>query len=47
MKIAIGCDHRGFQLKQKLIELLKSMNHDVIDEGTHDTRAIDYPDIAC
>ena len=32
MKIAVGSDHRGFQVKSKLVELLKQMGHDVTDE---------------
>jgi ribose 5-phosphate isomerase B len=46
MRIAIGSDHRGFQVKQKLIELVKSLQHEVVDDGVHDTAAADYPDVA-
>ena len=46
MKIAVGCDHRGFRFKLKLIEMLSAMGHDVVDEGTHDDQTADYPDIA-
>lgn len=47
MKIAIGADHGGFELKQLLIELLKKNNFEVIDEGnlTFDPQD-DYPDFA-
>jgi ribose 5-phosphate isomerase B len=46
MKIAIGADHAGFELKEKLrIELAKQGNS-VIDEGTVDTNSVDYPDFA-
>ena len=46
MRIAIGCDHRGVQVKRKLIELLERLKHEVTDEGTHDTESVDYPDFA-
>jgi ribose 5-phosphate isomerase B len=46
MKIAIGCDHRGFHLKAKLIEMLTAMGHEMVDEGTHHGRSVDYPDFA-
>jgi len=46
MKIAIGCDHRGFRLKPKLIEMLTAMGHDIMDEGTHEDHSVDYPDFA-
>jgi ribose 5-phosphate isomerase B len=46
MRIAIGSDHRGFQVKGKIIDLLKRLNHEVIDVGTHSTDSVDYPDFA-
>jgi RpiB/LacA/LacB family sugar-phosphate isomerase len=46
MKIVIGADHAGFDLKQKLIERLSAAGHEVIDSGTHDTSPVDYPDYA-
>ncbi|MEX1224397.1 MAG: ribose 5-phosphate isomerase B [Pirellulales bacterium] len=46
MQIAIGSDHRGYQLKEKLIERLKQLKHAVDDEGACDTESVDYPDIA-
>jgi len=46
MKIAIGCDHRGFKLKRKLMELLTEMGHTYHDFGSYDTNPVDYPDIA-
>ena len=47
MKIFIGADHRGFQLKKTVDETLKSLGHEVVDVGT-DTEdiACDYPLIA-
>lgn len=46
MRIAVGCDHRGYHLKSNLVELLTSMGHSVRDEGTHDNQSVDYPDYA-
>ncbi|HLJ85240.1 MAG TPA: ribose 5-phosphate isomerase B [Candidatus Angelobacter sp.] len=46
MKIVIGSDHAGFDLKQILIEHLKQHGHDVLDVGTHSTQPVDYPDYA-
>ena len=43
MKIAIGSDHGGFELKQKLIELLVKEGHQVKDFGTHSKESCDYP----
>ena len=45
MKIAIGGDHGGFELKSKLIAFLKSQNHEVIDVGAYELNSTDdYPD---
>ena len=44
--IAIGCDHGGFELKNVIVDYLKSEGYDFIDLGTYDTNSIDYPDIA-
>lgn len=46
MLISIGSDHRGFEVKSKLIGFLKQMGHDAVDEGTHDASSVDYPDFA-
>ena len=46
MKIAIGSDHGGFLLKQKLIKFLESKGHLVADMGTHSEESCDYPLIA-
>jgi ribose 5-phosphate isomerase B len=46
MRIAIGSDHRGFVVKQKVIELLKRLSQDVVDAGTHGAESVDYPDVA-
>ncbi|HWP47104.1 MAG TPA: ribose 5-phosphate isomerase B [Candidatus Limnocylindrales bacterium] len=45
MKIAIGSDHAGFELKEEIKAYLKELGgHEVIDHGTYDTRSVDYPD---
>lgn len=47
MRISIGSDHRGVQLKAKLVQLLGQLGHNVTDEGTSDgEQAVDYPDFA-
>ena len=43
MKIAIGNDHVGFELKEVLLEVLKQRNIEIIDCGTYDTDRVDYP----
>ena len=45
MKIAIGADHRGFDLKAKFMEFLKKEGHDVRDFGTCTNKPCDYPEI--
>lgn len=46
MLISIGSDHRGFEVKSKLIHYLKQSGHEAIDEGTYDANSVDYPDFA-
>ncbi len=46
MKIAIGNDHAGFKLKEKLIEHLSQKGYELIDFGTHSEESVDYPDFA-
>src|SRR6187399_1358637 len=46
MKVAIASDHRGFHLKEKVITLLKSKGHEVVDDGPPSDTAVDYPDFA-
>jgi ribose 5-phosphate isomerase B len=45
MKVTIGSDHAGFDLKQHIIQTLKELGHDVDDLGTHSTEPVDYPPI--
>jgi len=44
--IAVGADHGGFSLKQKLVFRLREQGHIVNDCGTHSAEPVDYPDIA-
>ena len=44
--IAIGCDHRGFALKQVIMSLLQKTDYSHQDFGCHSTDPVDYPDIA-
>jgi ribose 5-phosphate isomerase B len=46
MRIAIGADHAGFELKRDLAGRLAQGGHEVTDMGTHSTAVVDYPDIA-
>ena len=46
MQIAIGSDHRGVQVKSKLIIALENLKHVVEDCGTHGEDSVDYPDFA-
>ena len=46
MRIAIGCDHRGLNLKQFVIRLITEMGHSYEDFGCYNTDSVDYPDIA-
>ncbi|MEX2159667.1 MAG: ribose 5-phosphate isomerase B [Dehalococcoidia bacterium] len=46
MRIAVGCDHAGFPLKAAVVGELERLGDDVIDLGTNNTDAVDYPDYA-
>ena len=46
MRIAIGCDHRGLDLKQFIIKLVTETEHSYEDFGCYTTDSVDYPDIA-
>lgn len=46
MTIAIGSDHAGFELKEKIKDFLKTLNLNTHDAGTHSAESMDYPDIA-
>lgn len=44
MKIAIGCDHAGYDYKEMLKKRLIANGHEVQDMGTNSTESVDYPD---
>jgi ribose 5-phosphate isomerase B len=46
MKITIGSDHAGFELKKLLIDYLRQRGHELTDVGTDSTEPVDYPDYA-
>jgi RpiB/LacA/LacB family sugar-phosphate isomerase len=46
MRVTIGSDHAGFELKQLLREFLCQQGHALTDVGTHNTDPVDYPDFA-
>jgi RpiB/LacA/LacB family sugar-phosphate isomerase len=46
MRIAIGADHAGFEMKRDLAGYLAKNGHEVTDIGTHTAAAVDYPDIS-
>ena len=43
MKIAIGCDHAGYELKEKVKAKMAAAGHEMIDVGTDSTESVDYP----
>lgn len=43
MKIAIGCDHAGYELKEQLKKYLLDCNYEVIDVGCNSLDSVDYP----
>ena len=45
-RVAIGCDHRGFALKQLIMPFLQNEGHSCQDFGSYNTDPVDYPDIA-
>jgi ribose 5-phosphate isomerase B len=46
MRLALGCDHRGLDLKDKIIDYLKDKGHSAQDLGCYSTDSVDYPDYA-
>ena len=46
MRIAMGSDHAGFELKEDLAGALRELGHQVVDVGTHNKDPVDYPDSA-
>ncbi len=46
MKIAIGSDHRGLEVKRRIVTLLHNLGHEVLDVGPEERENVDYPDYA-
>jgi ribose 5-phosphate isomerase B len=46
MRVVLGADHAGFELKQNLLEYVRGLGHEVLDVGTTSTAPVDYPDYA-
>jgi ribose 5-phosphate isomerase B len=46
MKIAVASDHRGFQVKQKILSLLVGLKQEGVDYGPDSDESVDYPDFA-
>jgi len=45
VRIAIGADHAGVELKRHLVAELERLGHEPLDLGTHDSESVDYPPI--
>ncbi len=46
MHIAVGSDHRGTSIRQRIVEFVTQLGHEVVDFGSDDEGPVDYPDIA-
>jgi ribose 5-phosphate isomerase B len=46
MRIAIGSDHRGYDVKRRIVTVLQQLGHEVADLGTTGRESVDYPDFA-
>jgi len=46
MKIALGCDHRGYEAKELIKSILQRAGHEVQDFGANESKSCDYPDYA-
>lgn len=46
MKVAFACDHAGFAYKERIIEEIKALGHEVLDFGCFGPQSVDYPDFA-
>jgi ribose 5-phosphate isomerase B len=44
MKLGIGCDHAGLELKNEILSLLKDLGFECVDFGTDSPQSVDYPD---
>lgn len=46
MRIVVGADHRGYELKDEIAAALREAGHEVLDVGTNSADSVDYPDYA-
>jgi ribose 5-phosphate isomerase B len=46
MKIAVGSDHRGYESKEQIKNIVAQLGHEVMDFGTNNNNPVDYPDVA-
>jgi ribose 5-phosphate isomerase B len=46
MKVALGSDHRGFDVKRRIGHVLQQLGHEVLDFGPSSGESVDYPDFA-
>lgn len=46
MRVVLGSDHAGFEMKQQMLEYVRGLGHEVSDVGAFDASASDYPDYA-
>ena len=46
MKVAIGCDHGGLDLKDIVKSVLKELGHEIDDQGCNSSESVDYPNFA-
>jgi RpiB/LacA/LacB family sugar-phosphate isomerase len=46
MRIVLGSDHAGFDMKQDLVGFVRGLGHEIVDVGTNSTAPVDYPDFA-
>ena len=46
MRFALGCDHGGFPLKNRVMTVIRDQGHEIVDCGTDSNCAVDYPDFA-
>jgi RpiB/LacA/LacB family sugar-phosphate isomerase len=46
MRVVVGADHRGYQLKDEIAAALRQAGHEALDVGTNSGESVDYPDYA-
>lgn len=46
MRVVLGSDHAGFELKSHLLDYVRSLGHETLDVGTASEAPVDYPDFA-